>query len=62
MNTSDVCRECKELCSYYHDKFWNCQGRSKICPDFYSGCSTQCLYCMMNNGNKCHKIKDEEQE
>ncbi len=31
-----VCKVCKELCAYYLDEFWNCQGESKPCPDFFN--------------------------
>lgn len=33
---STVCKECKELCDYYLDEFWNCQGESEPCPDFFN--------------------------
>lgn len=33
---STVCKECKELCDYYLDEYWNCQGESEPCEEFFN--------------------------
>ena len=49
-----VCKECKELCDYYLDEFWNCQGESEPCPDFFNRNE------FFNRGQRCDK--DGEQD
>ena len=33
---STVCKECKELCNYYLDEYWNCQGEPEPCEEFFN--------------------------
>lgn len=33
---STVCKECKELCDFYLDEYWNCQGEPEPCEEFFN--------------------------
>ena len=56
-----VCKECKELCDYYLDEFWNCPGDSEPCEEFFNRRTIRhCADCPMHDELEgCYSDPDE---